>query len=385
MLKVPFASRGNYYDEEDKKALVDLLDKESTYNKWEIIHKFEDNFKKYIGAKYTLSVSSATAALHLCLKGIDIGPGDEIITTPMTWVATSNVILIEGARPVFVDVEPDTLNIDASKIRGKITSKTRAIIPVHFAGHPVDLDPIMKIAKENNLAVIGDAAHALGAEYKDKKIGSIENLTAFSFYTQKNISTLGEGGMITADDEETFEKIKLYQNHGVLYLNKTKGKEHLEKPWYRDCIQIGYNYRMGEGQAAIGITQLKKLEKFNEIRRHFARLYTEMLSDVKGITVPVEKNYSQSSWHFYVVKIEENFGLSRDEVVLELLKCGIQTNVHYTPLHYFAPYKALGYKQGEFPVAEAAYEKVLSLPLHVSLDDAQVEYVVDMLKQLRRK
>jgi len=383
-MKVAFAQRGNYYDEEDKKALIDLLDQPATYNKWELIKQFEHEFREYVGANYALSVTSGTSALHLCLKGIDIKPGDEVITTPMTWVSTANVIMLEHAKPVFVDVEPDTLSIDSTKIGEKITSRTKAIMPVHLAGHAADMDSIMTIAEENGLAVISDAAHALGAEYKLQKIGSIGDLTAYSFYTQKNISTLGEGGMITAVDEEVMERIRLYQNHGVRYLSKYVNPESLEKPWYRDCVQVGYNYRMSEGQAAVGITQLKKLEKFNEIRRRFARLYSELLSDVEGITLPVEKEYVKSSWHFYIVKIEENFGLSRDEVVRRLGECGVQTNVHYTPLHYFAPYKALGYKPGEFPVAEAAYEKVLSLPLHVSLDDGQVEYVANMLKQLKR-
>jgi len=382
-MKVLFAQRGNYYDEEDKKALIDLLDQPPAFNKWDLIKQFERDFQEYVGANHALSVTSGTSALHLCLKGIDVKPGDEIITTPMTWVATANVIMLEDAKPVFVDVEPDTLNIDPTKISEKITSKTKAILPVHFAGHPVDMDRIMTIADENELVVISDAAHAPGAEYKSRKIGSIGHLTAFSFYTQKNISTLGEGGMITAADAELMERIKLYQNHGVRYLNRYVDPVSLEKPWYRDCVEVGYNYRMSEGQAAVGITQLRKLGKFNEVRQRFAQLYSELLNGIEGITLPVEKEYAKSSWHFYVIKIEKNFGLSRDEVVHRLRECGIETNVHYTPVHYFAPYKALGYKHGEFPFAEAAYEKVLSLPLHVGMDETQVNYVADMLKQLR--
>jgi perosamine synthetase len=384
-MKVSFAQRGNYYDDEDKKALIDLMDQPATYNKWDIIKQFEREFAEYVGANYALAVTSGTSALQLCLKGIDVKPDDEIITTPITWVATANVIMLEHAKPVFVDVEPDSLNIDSTKIAEKITSRTAAIMPVHLAGHTADMDSIISIAEENGLAVISDAAHAPGAEYNSQKIGSIGDLTAYSFYTQKNISTLGEGGMISAADDEVMERIKLYQNHGVRYLSNYANPESLDKPWYRDCVAVGYNYRMSEGQAAVGITQLKKLDRFNEIRRRFAMLYSELLSDVKGITLPVEKEYAKSSWHFYIVKIEENFGLSRDEVIQKLRECGVQTNVHYTPLHYFAPYKALGYKLGEFPVAEAAYEKVLSLPLHVSLDHTQIEYVVDMLKRIRHK
>ena len=383
-MKVPFALRGNYYDEEDKKAIIRVLEGMPAYDKWSVIHEFENDFKEYVGGNYALSVSSATAALQLSLKGVDIKPGDEVITTPITWVATANVSLLENARPVFVDVETDTLNIDASKISEKIIGRTRAILPVHYTGHPVDLDPIMQIAKQNSLIVIGDAAHAAGAEYKGKKIGSIEDIAAFSFYTQKNMSTLGEGGMVTTSDAEIFERIKLYQNHGVQYLNKLQMGEIHEKPWYRDCVQAGFNYRMGEGQAAVGITQLKKLDTFNQIRARYARMYSELLKDIEGITLPVEKDYAKSSWHFYVIKIEADFGLTRDETVNKLGELGVETNVHYTPLHYFAPYKQLGYKPGDFPVAEDAYEKIVSLPLFAGINEEQVEYVVDSLKKIKR-
>ena len=382
-MKVPFASRGNLYDDDDKQALMDLLDGPSTFSKWPVIHGFEDKFAEYIGANHAISVTSATAALHLSLKGIGIKPGDEVITTPVTWVATSNVILLEGARPVFVDVEPDTLNLDAAKIEEKITGKTTAILPVHMAGHPVDLDPMIQLADKHGLHLIGDAAHAPGAEYKGKRIGSVEDIGAFSFYTQKNMSTLGEGGMVTVKDPEVFERINLYQNHGVQYLNKVQDPELMAKPWYRDCVLAGFNYRMGEAQAAVGITQLKKLDRFNETRSQLAAAYSELLSGVVGITPPVEKAYARSSWHLYIIQIEDEFGMTRDEAVRGLRELGVEANVHYTPLHYFLPYQEIGYKLGDFPVAEAAYEKIMSLPLNASMDTSQVEYVVESLKTLR--
>jgi len=378
-MKVPFPNRGNFYDKDDINAVLSMLDVASSDKKWEIIHQFEDDFASYIGAKHALSVSNATAALHLSLKAIGLKPGDEVITTPMTWAATSNVILLEKAKPVFVDVEPDTLNIDPSKIEEKITEKTKAIIPVHLYGHPVDLGPIMKIAEEHNLKVIGDAAHAPGAEYKNKKIGSIEHMAAFSFYTQKNMSTLGEGGMVVTDNSDFFEKLKLYQNHGVEYLKSIK-----EKPWFRNCIVPGYNYRLSEGQAAVGITQLKKLDSFNKKRRELAKIYSELLGKVEGITMPIEKDYAKSSWHIYSIKIEKDFGVSRDEVCLNLNKLGVGSNVHYTPVHYFLPYQKLGYKKGDFPVAEEAYEKIISIPLSVNMEREQVEYVVECLREIRK-
>ncbi|MBI5077314.1 aminotransferase class I/II-fold pyridoxal phosphate-dependent enzyme [Candidatus Falkowbacteria bacterium] len=384
-MKVYFAQRGNIYEDDDKKAIIDLLEKPIEYNKWDVIKQFEREFSAFAGAKYALSTSSCTTALHLALKGIDIQPGDEIITTPITWVATANVIMLEKAIPIFVDVEPDTLNIDADKIEEKITAKTKAILPVHYSGHPANMDKIMDLAAHYNLPVISDAAHAIGAEHKSRRIGSFEHFAAYSFYTQKNISTLGEGGIVTASTVEAMEKIKLFQNHGIKYLSNYAGSAVLEKPWFRDCVQVGYNCRMSEGQAAVGITQLKKVERFNAIRKKLAGLYSELLKNIEGITIPNEKDYAKSSWHFYVIKIEKDFGLARDAVYHKLNELGVQTSVHYTPLHYFAPYQTLGYRMGDFPIAENAYEKILSLPLHLYLDETQVHYVVDSLKQSKQK
>lgn len=383
-MKVFFAQRGNCYDEDDKRAILELLDQPVTFNKWDAIKRFEKEFKDYIGAGFALSTTSCTSALHLALRGVDLRPGDEVITTPMTWVATSNVIMLEGAKPVFVDVEPDTLNIDPDKIRAKITNKTKAILPVHYSGHPADMDKIQAIAKEFSLFVISDAAHAIGAEYKSKRIGSFEDLAAYSFYTQKNMSTLGEGGMVTTNQEDVIERIKLYQNHGVKYVNNYVGSAKLEEPWYRDCVMVGNNYRMSEGQAVIGSVQLKKVDKFNAKRRQIAEYYSKLLKDISGIITPIEKDYAKSSWHFYVIKIEDSFGLNRNEVYHRLKELGVETSVHYTPLTHFIPYQALGYNVNDFPIAEAAYKKILSLPLHVKMDEAQVEYVVEMLKTIKK-
>jgi len=384
-MNVSFAQRGNVYDENDKNALLNLLGAQENFNKWDVIREFESEFHKYIGNKYAVSMSSGTAALHLCLKAIGIEPGDEVITTPMTWVATSNVVMLEGAIPVFVDVEPDTINIDSKKIVEKITSRTRAILVVHFAGHSVDLDEIMKIAEKHNLVVIGDAAHAPGSLWHDKKIGAVEHLTAFSFYTQKNISTLGEGGMIVTDNEEYYKKIKLLQNHGVIYRNNQKNASISKQPWYRDCRYVGYNYRMSEAQAVVGISQLAKLDIFNAKRRALADYYNELLKNMSGIQLPVEKYYATSSWHFYIIKIEDDFGISRDELFIKLKKIGIETSVHYTPLHYFIPYKELGYNHGDFPVAEDLYRKVLSLPLHLGMNEALIQFVVEGISSFNKK
>lgn len=382
-MKVPFPDRGSYYNKEDVNAVASLMDMSNSDKKWETIKRFEKDFASYIKVKSALSVSSATAALHLSLKAAGIKKGDEVITTPISWVATSNVILLEKAKPVFVDVEKDTLNIDPLKIEEKITSKTKVIIPVHLHGHPAELDSIMEIAAKHNLIVIGDSAHAPGAEYKKNKIGSIEHMSCFSFYTQKNISTLGEGGMITTNSKSFLEKLKLYQNHGVVYIHKDPKKAVKEKPWYRPTIIPGYNYRLSEGQAAVGITQLKKLDTFNNKRKELVNLYNELLADVNGITLPSEKKYAKSAWHIYSIKFEKDFGLARDEACLALKEKGVGTNVHFTPIHYFIPYQKLGYTKGDFPVAESEYEKMLSLPLSANMNYEQVEYVAECLKKIK--
>jgi len=382
-MKVKFAQRGNHYSAADLQAVQQVLKAPRDYNKWSTIRGFEKQFAEYCSAHQALATSSCTTALHLCLKGIDLKKGDEVITTPWTWVATANVILLEHARPVFVDIRPDTYNLDEAQLESRITSRTRAILPVHFAGHPCEMDQIMALAKQYDLKVISDAAHAIGASYRGQTIGSFEDLAAFSFYTQKNMSTLGEGGMVTCNQPEMMEAMQLYQNHGVRYLNNSANAADLERPWYRDVVQVGNNYRMSEVQAAVGTTQLDQVAAFNATRCQFADQYSHLLKSIPGLTIPTVLEHVQSAWHFYVIRIGTAFGLNRDQLYRVLGERGIETSVHYTPLYYFKPYADLGYQKGDFPVAEQAYEEVLSLPLHPGLTDDQVSYVCETLKQIQ--
>jgi len=380
--KVPFPMRGNYYNLDDIEHLMKVINNDENQVKFQTIKKFESQFAEYIGTKNAASLTNATAALHLGLKAVGIKPGDEVITTPITWISTANVILMERARPVFADVEEDTLNIDIGSIQEKITPKTRAIMPVHYSGHPVDLDPLQELAQEHDLKIIEDAAHALGSKYKGEMIGSLSSdVTAFSFHSQKIISTLGEGGMATTDDDQIKQKIDILMNHGVKYLHKYEDESIKKKPWYRECVDIGYNYRMSEGQAAVGMAQLSKIELFREKRKKLAKAYSNLIN-VDGITKPVEKSYSDSSWQFYVIKVEEEFGMDRDELLLKLDERGIGTSVHYTPIFNFAPYHK--YYKKDCPVAEESYKKILSLPLAPVLDEEDVKTVVGEIDSLAR-
>jgi perosamine synthetase len=376
---VPFPMRGNYYDLNDLDSLLKVLNTNENSVKFEVIKKFESIFSNYIGVKNAISLTNATSALHLALKAVGIQPGDEVITTPITWISTSNVILMEKCKPVFADVENDTLNIDINSISERITSKTKAIIPVHYAGHPVDMDGILDLSTDHDLMVIEDAAHAVGSRYKNKMIGSLSSdVTAFSFHSQKILSTLGEGGMATTDNTEIMEKMNILRNHGVKYLHEIDGEAIRKKPWYRDCVDVGYNYRMSEGQAAVGISQIKKIDTFKEKRKELVDQYSNL--KINGIKKPVEKSYSDSSWQFYVIKVEEEFGMNRDNLLLELDKRGIGTSVHYTPIYHFAPYK--NYYKNDCPIAEDSYNKILSLPLAPWLTKDDIKKVVSEIKQI---
>ncbi len=381
---IPFHSRGNFYDKEDLRIIKKLLYDSDTKAKFRVIREgFEAKLRDYFRVKHAISVSSATSGLHIALRAAGIKEKDEVITTPLTWISTSNVILLEKAIPVFGDIEKDTLNLSPESINEKITKKTKVIMPVHYSGHSCKIDEITKIAKENNIRIIWDAAHALGAEYKNNIIGSQEDFVVFSFHSQKNISTLGEGGAVLTNNKEQYELLKLYQNHGVQYTHKVKNKFDPNKPWYRDCIDIGHNYRLGEFQCAVGITQLDKLRKFNKRRRELVRIYNDLLSNVNGISTPIEKDYTKSSWTFYVIKVEKEYGINRDKLLVELNKLGIGCSVHYTPIYHFKPYKKYIKNIKDYPKTEEAYNKIMSLPLHMHLTENDVYNVCDCIKNIK--
>lgn len=344
-------------------------------------HKFEEMFEEYIGSKHAIAVSSCTAALHLSLVAAGIGDGDEVITSPFTFASTANVILHQNAKPIFVDIDEDTYNIDPAKIEAVISDKTKAIIPVHYAGHPCDMDKIIKIAKEYNLVVIEDAAHAVGAIYKNKKVGTIGDLTCFSFYAIKNMTT-AEGGMVTTDSDELTEKIRVLSLHGI---SKDAWKRYSAKgSWYYEILSPGYKYNMSDIQASLGMHQLNKLERFIKRRAEIAMIYTEAFRDIPEIIAPHMEENVRHAWHLYPIRIDTDLLRIDRAKFIEALKAeNIGTSVHFIPVHLHPYYKdRFGFKRGDFPYAEYVYDQIISLPLFPKMTDKDAEDVIVAIKKI---
>ena len=342
--------------------------------------RFEEEFAQYVGAKHAIAVNSCTGGLHISLAAMGIGPGDEVITTPFTFISTVNVILHVGAKPVFVDIKDD-FNINEALIEDAITERTKAILPVHYSGQPAEMDTIMDIAHRYGLFVLEDAAHAVGAEYKGRKIGTIGHMTAFSFYATKNLTT-GEGGMITTDDDGLADRARKYRLHGI---SKDAWKRYTsEGSWYYEVVLPGYKYNMTDIQASIGLHQLRKIDKFNQKRAQLSRLYTELLEDVEEIELPIVHPEVKHVWHLYVIKLKlEKLKINRAQFIDELRKRGIMTSVHFIPVHLHPFYREkFGYEIGKYPKAESIYQRVISLPLHTKLSEQDVEYVAKTIKSI---
>ena len=335
--------------------------------------EFEEEFRKYIGCKNTVALNSCTAALHLALEAIGLRQGDEVITSPFTFAATGEAICYFKARPVFVDIERDTCNINVNKIEEKITKKTRAIIPVHYGGQPCDMDEILEIARRYNLFVIEDAAHALPSFYEGKKIGTIGDITCFSFYATKPLAT-GEGGMLCTDNEEWAERIRCMRLHGI---GKDAWRRYSkEGSWYYEVSMLGYKYNMTDIQAALGIEQLKKLDFMYKKRKRIAKRYTEAFKDIKEIITPSIKGNGDTSWHLYSIKLRTK-GI-RNSFIEGLKEKGIGTSVHFIPLYRFPFYKeSFRYDPSDFPDCEWVYERAVSLPIYPGMTDKEVEYVIE--------
>ena len=363
---------------EDIDAVVSVL-KSDFLSTGPKIQEFENKFAKYVGSKYAVAVSSGTAALHCACLAAGIKKEDEVITTPMTFVATSNVILYCGAKPVFVDINPKTFNIDETLIEKQITSKTKAIILVHFAGQPCEMDKIREIAQKHNLIIIEDAAHALGGEYKGMKIGTIGDMTTFSFHPVKHITT-GEGGMITTDSEALYRKLLIYRNHGITR-NEDEFVNSKDGNWYYEQIELGYNYRLTDFQSALGIVQLDKMDYSLVRRNEIVSMYRNGLKEIKEIEIPEESINGKSAWHIYIVKIKDK-KINRKIVFDELRKRNIGVNVHYIPVYLNPYYKKLGYKKGLCPNAEKIYEQIITLPLHPKMTNEDVKYVIESIKDI---
>lgn len=369
-----------WIDDDDIKAVIEVL-KSDYLTTGPKIEEFEEKFAAYVGAKYAVAVSNGTAALHAACFAAGIGPGDEVITTPLTFAASANCVLYQGGKPVFADIDPETYNISVEEIKKKITNKTAAVIPVHFTGQPCDMEEIYEIARENNLIVIEDAAHALGATYKGEKIGNcrFSDMTVFSFHPVKHITT-GEGGMITTNDKELYEKLKLFRTHGITkepdrYIRKT------DESWYHEQQFLGYNYRMTDIQAALGISQLKKSDEFLKRRREIARIYNQKLAEIEWIKLPYQETDRESSWHLYVIQVdEEKLGKSRKDVFNHLRSKGIGVQVHYIPVYWHPYYQELGYEIGLCPEAESVYKKIISLPIFPGMTKEEIRRILNYLE-----
>jgi dTDP-4-amino-4,6-dideoxygalactose transaminase len=342
---------------------------------------FEEKFATYIGRKHAIGVNSCTAAMHLSLIGLEIGSGDEVITTPITFPATANVIIHANATPVFVDVEEDTLNIDPAKIEERITAKTKAILPVHFAGHPCDMDSILDIAKRHGLYVIGDCAHAIESELDGKKVGRLGDTACFSFYATKNITT-GEGGMVVTDNDELAEKMRILSLHGI---SKDAWKRYSStgyKHW--EIIYPGYKYNMYDIQAALGLHQLAKIEDFRKKRARYTCLYNDAFKGISEVITPVERQGVLHAYHLYVIRVKtEVLSADRDTIMNNLQLEGIGIGIHFRAVHLHQYYReTYGFKKGMLPNAERASDQVISLPLYPEMTEDDVSRVISAVEKV---
>lgn len=366
-------------DEDDIQAVVEVLRQEYVTT-GPAIDRFERTVADYVDAKYAVAFSSGTAALHGACFAAGIEPGDEVITTPMTFAATANCILYQGGTPVFADIDRSTYNIDPKAVKKAITNRTKAIIPVDFTGQPADLSAICGIANEFGLLVIEDAAHAFGATYKGRRIGSISDMTMFSFHPVKHITT-GEGGIITTNDAEYYERLLEFRTHGITR-NTCKFREQ-EGPWHYEMQSLGFNYRMTDIQAGLGLSQFRKSGKFLKLRRQYAARYNEAFREMREIRIPYQDHAGNSSWHLYVVGLNrERIAANRAEIYQALQKENIGVKVHYRPVYLHPYYQSLGYKKGLCPIAEEVYETIFTLPLFPAMTDKDIDNVIQAVRKV---
>jgi len=364
---VPLSSP--FIEDDDIKAVIDVL-KTRWLSLGPEIPEFERKFAEYIGTKYAVAVNSGTSALHLAVKALGIGPGDEVIVTPFSFVASANCVLFEGSTPVFVDVEPETFNIDPKKVEEKITRKTKAIIPVDVFGRPSDKEAISRIAKKHNLKVIEDSAEALGAAYKGKKVGNFSDCAIFAFYPNKQMTT-GEGGILVTNNKKIYDLCVSLRNQG-----RGIGGE-----WH-EYIRLGYNYRITDIQCALGISQLKKIKAILDKRGKVAAEYAKRLGKIKGIKVPFDSTKDlKVSWFVYVIQVDAN---NKELFMQELKKRGVECSAYFQPIHLMKFYKEkFGFKQGDFPVCESIAKTTIALPFYTSMRTEDIDYVCRQVAEVQ--
>jgi perosamine synthetase len=345
------------------------------------VRQLEEDFARYVGSPYAVAVNSGTAALHLALEAVGVSAGDEVIIPTMTFAATGEVVRYLSAIPVLVDCREDTLNLDPSQIERAVTSRTKAIIPVHFAGHPCEMDKILAIAKAHKLTVIEDAAHALPTRFQGAMVGALGDITCFSFYATKTITT-GEGGMATTANREWAERMRMMSLHGI---SKDAWKRYsAEGSWYYEILAPGYKYNLTDIAASIGIQQLKKCDQFWQRRQRYATLYADAFRDVPGITVPPVMEGGQHAWHLYVIQLQlEQLRIDRNTFIELLKQRHIGTSVHFIPLHLHPYYREnFRYRSTDFPNASAVCERTVSLPIYPKMTESDVTYVSDVVRTL---
>ncbi len=366
-------------DESDITAVTDAL-RSDWLTTGPKVGEFEEAFAARVGAKFAVSFSSGTSALHAAAFAAGLKSGDEAITTPMTFAATANCILYQAATPVFTDVQADTLNLDPGHLESKITPNTRAILPVDYAGHPAELEQILAIADRHGLIVIEDACHALGAEHRDRPVGSLADMTVFSFHPVKHITT-GEGGLVATNSAKFAEILRRFRNHGICSdARQRQANDH----WHYEMVLLGYNYRLPDLACALGLSQLQKLDRNLQRRRDIAARYTAAFRAMDAVIPPTVRPGVNPAWHLYPIRLDlSRLRAERAQIFRALRRENIGVNVHYIPVHLHPYYRErFGYTGGEFPVAEDAYQRLISLPMFHGMSDQDVEDVIHAVEKV---
>ncbi len=369
-----------YIDDADIQAVVDVL-KSDYLTCGPKIGELEQKLCEVTGAKYAVVCSNGTAALHIAAMAAGVGEGDEVITTPITFVASANCALYCGARPVFADIDPETYNIDPAKVEAAITPRTKAVVAVDYTGQSVALDPLRKICREHGLFLIEDGAHVIGTKYKGQPNGSLSDMTTLSFHPVKTV-TGGEGGAVLTNDETLYRKLVLYRAHGITR-DPSLMEHEPDGPWYYEMIDLGYNYRMTDMQAALIISQLDKLERFSARRKEIVAKYNEAFAKLPQIVVQKEIPESDTTRHLYILRLDpDRLKIDRKRFFEALAAENVCCNVHYIPTYYFPYYEKLGYKRGLCPNAEKLYAEIISLPLYYAMSDEDVESVIEAVTKI---
>ena len=372
-------------DENDIDAVVEVL-KSDFLTQGPAIEKFEKCVAEYCGAKYAVAVTSATAALHISCLSAGLGKDDILWTSPITFTASANCGRYCGADVDFVDIDPSTYNMSIAELEKKLQAaeiKPRVVVPVHLAGQSCEMDKIYKLSQKYGFKVIEDASHAIGADYKETKVGCCKysDMTVFSFHPVKIVTT-GEGGMVLTNDKDLYEKLVLYRSHGITRDPKLMTGT-ADGPWYYQQIDLGFNYRMTDMQAALGYSQMQKVNEFVSKRRYLAKRYNELLKNINGIQLPDQNEDTKSSWHLYVVRVDfSKISKTKNQIFAERKEKGICLNLHYIPVHTQPYYENLGFKGGDFPNSEKYYEEAFTLPLYYSLTDEQQDHIVKSLVEV---